>query len=307
MEVLNLLTNLLDGQLHLDGQLREDEAWRFAAKGVGLSMELLGEKVEPLPNGLTTIFRKDARHLADMGGDSIELLRDVKANRCRMGLLSNAILNQGLTGGRGQIGKGLSKPLPRFVANLLEDRRHQGASSGSEVLDVGQAPLDGRRELCTLSGSGSLEGLKGSSGQRQHGRLECDRIHALIAKHAWPSQEVCHAPRRHQLARLLPDSLGEVEDLGEPVRLKTRAISTGLQSRERNSQLNLSPRKARRDEVSHGLFESLALVWQAGRKLRETTVDRANLNAGHARWRGSVGHSEACHAVNGHSFGIVRG
>ena len=228
MEVLNLLTNLLDGQLHLDGQLREDEAWRFAAKGVGLSMELLGEKVEPLPNGLTTIFCKDARHLADMGGDSIELLRDVKANRCRMGLLSNAILNQGLTEGRGQIGKGLSKPLPRFVANLLEDRRHQGASSGSEVLDVGQAPLDGRRELCTLSGSGSLEGLKGSSGQRQHGRLECDRIHALIAKHAWPSQEVCHAPRRHQLARLLPDSLGEVEDLGEPVRLKTRAISTGL-------------------------------------------------------------------------------
>ena len=76
-DVLNLLSHLLDEHLQLHRRGRDAGVDGFGCDGVGFPVELLHHEVQFLAAGAALL--QNASDLADMGGETVDLLGDVKA------------------------------------------------------------------------------------------------------------------------------------------------------------------------------------------------------------------------------------
>src|SRR5262249_60970340 len=74
-QILDLLSELLDGVLHLEPGVGELDVVRFGAAGVDLAIEFLRQEVEPPPD--RSALAEHVARLRDVGSDAVELFADI--------------------------------------------------------------------------------------------------------------------------------------------------------------------------------------------------------------------------------------
>ena len=89
LQVLHLLTDLLDQQLQLDGGSRRIQTSGFRTERIGLSIELLHQKVQAFSSGSTLL--DNAHQLIDVNIQAAEFFGHIDPNAMQRHLLADKL------------------------------------------------------------------------------------------------------------------------------------------------------------------------------------------------------------------------